>query len=228
MGLQIFNYNSKHLATFAGDLVVGNTIEAMMRLTITNQSNLCGVHKDQNNDPAFSSIPVFSKCRMVCNTESLLSCTPGNPLLITSSRRTALTIRHWFVLDVFSKIPKEQRSILPQSFPKLDSKSINCHGLLCTQFPCHMDTSFFVSPIIHFGLMPTFHYLLDFAKLVSVFRVWAAMPYTSFYFCSAVILLQRHLLVWGLKLGHFILTLMRITKVQKQRSQVYALQPIGR
>jgi hypothetical protein len=36
-----------------------------MRLAITDEANLCGVHEDQNNDPKFPSVPVFSKFILV-------------------------------------------------------------------------------------------------------------------------------------------------------------------
>jgi hypothetical protein len=57
--LWIFNFNNKHLWTFAGDLAKGNTIEAI-RLAITDEVNLCGAHEDQQNDGEFPSTLVFS------------------------------------------------------------------------------------------------------------------------------------------------------------------------
>jgi hypothetical protein len=64
LGIQIFDFNKEHLLSFAGDLTVGNLIK-VMHLAITDEANLCGVHEDQNNDPAFSSVPVTSKFILV-------------------------------------------------------------------------------------------------------------------------------------------------------------------
>jgi hypothetical protein len=50
-----------------------------------------------------------------------------------------------------------------------------------------MDPSFFVSPLIHFGLMLMFRHLLNFAELVLIIQAWSTMPYTTYYFGSAVV-----------------------------------------
>ena len=59
LGLQIFNYEEEQCLRFADDLVSGNVIEAM-RLAITDELNLFGVHEDQKKDSNFPSVPVFS------------------------------------------------------------------------------------------------------------------------------------------------------------------------
>jgi hypothetical protein len=59
MGLRIFDFSQERLLKFAGELVAGNQIEAM-RVAITDEYNLCGVHEDQKNDSDFPSVPVFS------------------------------------------------------------------------------------------------------------------------------------------------------------------------
>ena len=59
MGIQIFDFEAEQLAAFAGALAKGNMIEAL-RLAITDKTNLCGVHEDQQNDDEFPAVPVFS------------------------------------------------------------------------------------------------------------------------------------------------------------------------
>ena len=116
-----------------------------------------------------------------------------------------------FVLDAFSKIQDARRSIIPDCFPKTDSYSNECNGISFSSLPCHMDPSFYVSPMIHFGLMVLFNHRLNFAEMVSIFRAWAAMPFTSYYFVSGCIVL-----LWGqvlpspgLLLGHSLLLIMK-------------------
>jgi hypothetical protein len=64
LSLRIFGFDDKHLLSFAGDLAEGNLIKAIC-LAIMDEVNLCGVHEDQNNNPKFSSAPVFSKFILV-------------------------------------------------------------------------------------------------------------------------------------------------------------------
>jgi hypothetical protein len=133
-------------------------IEALS-LTITDKANLCGVHEDQQNDGEFPSVPVFSKF-------ILLEAKIYRVSIIMYLRQLILDYLKWknnrygppvtFVLDTFSQIPAERRYILQGSFPKPKSESIDCHGLACSNVPCHMYPSFFVSPLIHFGLLLTF------------------------------------------------------------------------
>jgi hypothetical protein len=189
LGLPIFNYDDQHLKSFASGLAKGNRIEAIC-LAITDEKNLCGVHKDQQNDGEFPSVPVFSKFIVLYGKRYLVSIIMYLCQSISNyMKQKKHTYGHVnFVLDTFSQIPAERRYVLPGSFPKRGSKSMDCHDLSCSSLHCHMDPSFFVSSVIHFGLMLAFRHSLDFAKLVSVFRAWATMPYTSYYFCSGVIL----------------------------------------
>jgi hypothetical protein len=223
MDFPIFNFGGERLRTFAGGLAEGNTIEAL-RLAITDETNLCGVHEDRRNDAGYPTVPVFSKFIFLQEKKYRVS-------IIMYSRKSIADYMNrknstygpavTFVLDAFSQIPAERRYVLPRSFPKRGSETIDCHGMHCSSLPCHMDPSFFVSPVIHFGLMLAFRHLLDFAEMVSVFRAWAAMPYTSYYFCSAIILLlqQRQLPVRGLLLGRFLLILMVKQREEHQSSK---------
>ncbi len=70
-----------------------------------------------------------------------------------------------------------------------------------------MDPTFYLSPVIHFGIMIAFRFSLDMVELISAFRAWAAMPYTTYYFSSAIIILlqEEKLPVRGLLFGHFVL-----------------------
>jgi hypothetical protein len=223
LGMTIFDYGKERLLSFAGTLADGNLIEAM-RLAITDESNLCGIHEDQNNDPAFPSVPVFSKFIWVDEKRFRVSIIMYSRQSISDYLKRknktygpAVT----FVMDSFAEIPEERRSIIPGSFRARNARGMNCHGLMCYNLPCHMDPSFFISPVIHFGIMLSVTHSLDFAELVSIFRAWAAMPYTSYYFCSAVILLlqERRLPCRGLLLGRFLLLMMKDERVKHQTSK---------
>jgi hypothetical protein len=212
LGCRIFQFKPDRLRKFAGSLAQGNQIEAM-RLALTDEGNLCGVHEDKRNDKDFPGVPVFSRFVTLNNKRYRVS-------IIMYSRQSISDyfkrLKHTygpaviFVMDAFSKLPPERRSILPGSFRSRESETFDCHGLAFSGVPCHMNPTFFVSPVIHFGLMITFHHRLDFAELVSIFRAWAAVPYTTYYFCSAVILLLqvKDLPVRGLLLGRLLLGLM--------------------
>jgi hypothetical protein len=47
LGCTIFHFQPDHLRKFAGSLAQGNQIEAM-RLALTDEGNLCGVHEDKS------------------------------------------------------------------------------------------------------------------------------------------------------------------------------------
>jgi hypothetical protein len=208
-----FQFQEERLLEFAGALATGNMIEAM-RLAITDESNLCGVHVDHKNDVNYPSVPVFSKFIFLNAKRYRVSIIMYSRQSISDylkRKNTTYGPAVSFVLAAYSQIPAGRRSIVPDSFPKSESPSIDCHGLACSNLPCHMDPSFFVSPVIHFGIMLALHHLLDYAELVAVFRAWAAVPYTSYYFCSGIILLlQKKCLPFrGLLLGRFLLIVMK-------------------
>jgi hypothetical protein len=80
-------------------------------LVITDEANLCGVHEDQNNDPKFSSGPVFSKFILVGEIRFQVSVImysrqPISNYLKQKNRTYGPAVT--FVLDAFSKIPPEQ------------------------------------------------------------------------------------------------------------------------
>ena len=193
-GRKIFQFENERLNSFAGDIVTGNRIEAM-RLAITDEANLCGVHEDKKNDSNYPTVPVFSKYIHLLGKRFRVSIIMYSRKSIgdyLNQKNCSYGPAVFFMIDFFSKIPPEHRTILPGTFPAAESLSTDGNGLSYTEMPCHMDPSFFLSPVIHFGIMIAFHFSLNFAELVSTFRAWTAMPYMSYYFCSAVsLLLQR-------------------------------------
>lgn len=218
-----FAFPEERLQEFASQLGEGNIIEAM-RIAITDEDNLCGVHEDGKNDANFPAVPVFSEYIWLYGKRYRVSIIMYSQKSIGDFLRRKNTTYGpaiSFVLDTFYNIPASRRSILPSSFPNRDSPSIDCQGVPCFDLPCHMNPFFFVSPVIHFGTMLSLHHSLDYAELVSVFRAWAAMPYTTYYFCSGVTLLlqQRQLPVRGLLLGRLLLVLMRKLREQHQASK---------
>jgi len=213
MDLRIFAFEKERLLCFAGSLAESNQIEAM-RLAITDESNLCGIHEDRKNDCSFASVPVFSRYIQLKGKRYRVS------IIMYSRKSIADYLKRKnqsygpavsFVLDAFSTIQEARRSIIPEFFPKTDSDSDDCHGLAFSRVPCHMDPSFYVSPVIHFGLMLSFRHSLHFGELVSVFRAWASMPFTSYYFVSGCIVLlqQKELPLRGLLIGHSLLNIMK-------------------
>jgi hypothetical protein len=212
LGSRIFDFKEERLQAFAGKLAPRNIIEAM-RLAITDRANLCGIHEDKKNDVDFPAVPVFSQVILLGGKQYRISIIMYSRKSIgdyLERKNTTYGPAVSYVLDQFNNIPAERRSILPRSFPQTNSQSVDCHGLAVFNLPCHMNPSFFVSPLIHFGLMLWEHHSLDFAELISIYRAWAAMPYTTYYFCSAVIMLlqQKRLPVRGLLLGRCLLVLM--------------------
>jgi hypothetical protein len=88
--------------------------------------------------------------------------------------------------------------------------------------PCHMDPTVYLSPAIHFGIMIALRFSLDYAELISLFRAWAAMPYTTYYFCSAIIILlqEEELPVRGLLFGRLVLMLMAHLREEHKRLEI--------
>jgi hypothetical protein len=228
LNLKLFDFGVERVRLFAGKLAANNVVEAM-RMAITDGTNLCGIHEDGRNDTNFPEVPVFSKFIVVGGKRYRVS-------IIMYSRQSIWTYLNrknrmdgesvrW-VLRIFNGIPHERRFIIADSFPRHGSESSNCHGLAYSQVPCHMHPSFFVSPVIHFGLMLAFTHSLDLAELVSIFRAWAAMPYTTYFFTSAVvILLQAKVLPCrGLPLGRFLLLLMRKLKEENTKQKIPGLR----
>ena len=56
MGITIFAFKKERFQSFAGKLAKGNQIEAM-RLAITDEFNLCGIHEDQKTIPPSPLFP---------------------------------------------------------------------------------------------------------------------------------------------------------------------------
>ncbi len=141
-----------------------------MRCAITDEFNLCGVHEDQKNDSEFPSVPVFSRFISLNGKQYRVSIIMYSRKSISDyQKRKNITYGPAisFVMDIFANLPAERRTIQSGSFPSRHSK--NCHGLPFSPLPCHMDPSFFLSPVIHFGIMIAFHFSLDFAELISAF-----------------------------------------------------------
>jgi hypothetical protein len=224
IGFLGFDFDQERLLNFAGKLVAGNQIEAM-RCAITDEFNLCGVHEDQKNDSEFPSVPVFSQYILLNGKQYRVSIIMYSRKSISSyQKRKNITYGPAvsFVMDIFANIPAERRSIQSGSFGSLKTQSSNCHGLPFSSLPCHMDPTFYLSPVIHFGIMIAFRFSLDMVELISAFRAWAAMPYTTYYFCSAIIILlqEEKLPVRGLLFGHFVLNLMHHLREEHKRLKI--------
>jgi hypothetical protein len=137
LGLPIFDFDNKRLQTFAGNLAKGNTIEAI-RLAIMDEKNLCGVHEDQQNDGEFPSVPLFLKFIILDGKKYRVSIIMYSRQSISDylkQKNSTYGPTITFVLDTFSQIPAERKYVLPGSFLKPELKSIDCHGLACSNLP---------------------------------------------------------------------------------------------
>jgi hypothetical protein len=228
LNLKIFEFGAERVALFSGKLAPGNVVEAM-RLAITDEANLCGIHEDQRNDKGFPEVPVFSKFIMVKNKRYRVSIIMYSRQSISDylkRKNCTYGVAVQWVLNIFKEIPEERRSILPGTFPNVRLDGSHRHGLAYSTVPCHMDPSFFISPVIHFGLMLAFTHTLNFAELVSIFRAWAAMPFTTYYFTLAVVILlqAKELPCRGIGLGRFLLILMKKLKDDDHKHKIPGLR----
>ena len=120
------------LRKFAGDLAQGNQIEAM-RLALTDEANLCGVHEDKQNDKDFPGVPVFSRFISLKEKRYQVSIIMYSRQSISDYfKRLKETYGPAvvFVMDAFSKLPPQHRSILPGSFQSRDSESFASTSLI--------------------------------------------------------------------------------------------------
>jgi hypothetical protein len=118
LGCRSFQFNADRLRKFAGDLAQGNQIEAM-RLALTDEANLCGVHEDKQNDKDFPGVPVFSRFISLEEKRYRVSIIMYSRQSISDYfKRLKETYGPAvvFVMDAFSKLPPQRRSILPGSF----------------------------------------------------------------------------------------------------------------
>eukprot|EP00978_Attheya_sp_CCMP212_P014407 scaffold36669_cov47-Attheya_sp.AAC.1 len=96
-------------------------------------------------------------------------------------------------------------------------------GLKGESHPCHMQPSVFISPVIHFTLMLSFWYMLDYIEVLSCLMAWCHTMFTPYYYCHVIQSLmhqdnRRQPPVTGVMLGHHILSQMIKLRVDDQES----------
>ena len=205
--------STQRLERYAKRIDKENVIEYIwIAATDVNSAEVgqCGFHDDDLNDPNFPEVVILSKV-VPCGVRSL------RISVIAATRKSILDAERRenedigpslrFLLHRYASIDDARKNTGPLTFATTTKSDGAWCGIGYSLYPCHLEASIYVSPIIHYSLRMIKQFHLDFVEVICIFRSFALCSFTTFFATAALIeVLQRPVLKQtGLEFGYNLL-----------------------
>ena len=204
----------ERLTRYAQRINQGNIIE-YLRIAATevtghsSDHGLCGFHDDDLNDPNFSEVVIVSRVIQYENIYlrvSLIAATRKSIWDAECRENKAIGPSIRFLIHRYECFDVTRKSIHQYLLTTTNNRDSWC-GIGFGQYPCHLHSCVYVSPLVHFTLRMIHQFRIDFVEVVCIFRSFALCSNTTFFVTAALIeLLQRQVMSHtGLHFGYHLL-----------------------